>query len=598
MIWSTTRLFTTATVIASIALSGCGGGESNEQPNQKLPAPTVPADAPPTTPAPSTGGAGAANPGTSTPAVPSTPLAVGNIEFAQTHVLPSAGLSWTTANDSHSLHLVGGRAAFFAAAIGQNDVVMPVVEAWKDGARLGSISLSPPSSLPATEASAIRYASDRWSASVPAAYIVPGISFRITASNYASSPETVPLVGLDSELEVSVIPFYLFGANETNTFPYSVTSAPTLAQQSELHAVLPVSKVKANAPARIDWPSMVIPPRDDKNGFPQPAYVITAIEQQKEGYAVMAAALELLEDIKAANGDGPMNYQYYGPILTVSTATGKFRSIGGGLGAVGGGASVGDHKFAGTMLHEMGHGFGLHHAGQAFTDGEYPYLTGSLKGSVWGFDASLNTFIDTLISPNASNFSGCSTKRELNQAGACIKQDPMQGGSGDQPVGKSYTMFSDFNTGKIQRWFEGVTTNDAAGNSVYTSGRIFLDPAGTYSRWDSTARKRVPVSATFTSNKGLYASINQGLPGQRNVPVHTIAVTRSAAGTVGATHVYPAVTRTGNLIKMFDPTNAQDRLDITPNTGVYSKYCLSSGCDYSVRVTYSDGSIVYRVRRV
>ena len=101
--------------------------------------------------------------------------------------------------------------------------------------------------------------------------------------------------------------------------------------------------------------------------------------------------------------------------------------------------------------------------------------------------------------------------------------------------------------------------------------------------------------STTATDKGLYGVINHGLPVQTGIPVYSIAITMSQARTSGATQIYPPLARTGNLIQLFDPTNAQDLSAITPSTGTYSSYCIASGCDYTVRVTYTDGSQVHRV---
>lgn len=582
------------------ALVACGGGGSDKGGSGATPVSPV-APVSPVVPVAPVSPVAPVTPETPvTPVAPVQPaqqLIVNKIEFAQTHVIPSAGLTWTTRNDSQALHLVGGRDALALVVIGQADVQSPVLEAWKGATRLGTLPMTAPSGLPPTESGGTPYASDRWSATVPGAWLTGGVSFKVSAGNYAASADHAPLVGLDADVQLSILPFYLFGANDSNTQPFSVTKAPSVAQQNELFARWPVSKLRVETIGRVDWPSLVIPPRADSGGTAQPAYVITSMDQQKEGYAAMSATLGLLQKFRDANGDGPTNNQYYIPLLAIDTGSGKYHAPGGGLGTVGGGASVADYSFTGATIHEMGHAYGLNHAAGAYDDGAYPYLAGSLKGSVWGYDAFHKQFLNTLIPSDARSYAGCATSRQLDTGGRCYKQDPMQGGAGDQARSHTYTMFADFYAGKIQRWFEGVTTKDTGGKHVYSGGRIFVDrnSATGYSRWDSIAGARVPVSATTTTNKGLYGAVNQGLPIQTGVPVYAIAVTRSQAGTAGATQIYPPLSRTGNLVRVFDPANAQDLQAITPNTGTYPWYCVASGCDYTVRVTYADNSQILRV---
>ena len=543
------------------------------------------------------GGGGGGGSGDTKPPVVTTPVTVTNIEFAQTHVIPEAGLSWTTPNDSQSLHLVGGRDTVVLVALGQSTITNPSIEAWHNNAKLGSVALAAPAALAPTEGGGAPYATDRWSATVPGDWLRPGVSFKVTAANFAASTAQSPLVGLDSDLTLDIVPFYLFGATDDNTFPYATTSTPSAAQLRELVAKWPVAKIAVASLPRADWPRLVIPPREDAAGTLQPAYVINSMDQQKDGFASMSALLGVLGSMREANGDGATNHQYYAPLLPIDTGSGKYHGPGGGLGTVGGGASVGDYSYTGIFIHEVGHAFGLNHAGGAFDAGEYPYPAGSLKGSVWGYDSSKNQFMNVLVPSGANNFANCANSRQLDPNGRCYKQDPMQGGSGDQASGFIYSMFADFYAGKIQYWFEGTTTTDTSANRVYTGGRILVDKASAtgYSRWDSIAKARVPVAADVTTNKGLYGEINRGLPIQTAVPVHAIAITMSYAGTAGATQIYPPFTRTGNLVRVFDPTVADDLKAIVPNTGTYPWYCMAGGCDYTVRVTYADGSKLHRV---
>jgi hypothetical protein len=432
---------------------------------------------------------------------------------------------------------------------------------------------------------------------VPGAWLTPGVGFRVASGNYASSADRLPSIGLDSEIDLHILPAYLFGATDANTYPLSTTQAPSSARQKELLAKWPVTALRVDTVGRLDWPSLVIAPRADTAGTLQPAYLMTSMDQQKDSYAVMSAVLDILDKYQAANGEAATNNQYYAPLLPIDVGTGKYHGPGGGLAVTGGGAAVGDYSFGGILIHELGHGYGLGHAAEAYSGGTYPYVGGSIKGSVKGYDLARKLFLDVLVPVGASTYASCATSHQVDASGRCYKQDPMQGGSGDQAAGDAYTMFADFSVGKIQNWFEGSTSTDSAGTHTFSGGRIFVDSksATGYSRWDSLTKSRVPVSSTSTTNKGLYGVINQGLPIQTGVPVHAIAITYSYTNTAGATQIYPALSRTGNLITTFDPTSATDRQAITANTGTYPWYCHASGCDYTLRVTYADGSIIHRV---
>jgi hypothetical protein len=116
----------------------------------------------------------------------------------------------------------------------------------------------------------------------------------------------------------------------------------------------------------------------------------------------------------------------------------------------------------------------------------------------------------------------------------------------------------------------------------------------------------VPVP-TATTVKGLYG-LDNGLPVQRDVPVRTIIITSSIAGSADTngdgtisyadsltynpaiTQIYEPVTHTGHLRRLIDPTNAAQRASIIPDTSENPWYCKNAGCDYTLKVTFSDAS--------
>jgi hypothetical protein len=517
-----------------------------------------------------------------------------SLEFAQTHVSPSAGLKWTFSDGEMPLKLVGKRDTLAIVKINQSDSVNPVLEAFDSSDKsLGTVALSAPSQLPKGETGGPDYATDRHSAVIPAAMMIPGVRFSVKATNYLPSDKVSAQVGADSALTVRMLPFYVFGATEANTYPLTTTADVSTAKQNELIAKWPVATLAAarHPIGKISLNTLVVNPRGDSTGTVQPAYAITAKSQQKDGYAVMSSVLRMAGNIRQANGEASTATLYYAPLLALG-ADGKYSDPGGGLG--GGGSATGDYEQTGTFIHELGHAMGLSHAGGAYDDKTYPYVGGSLLGSAWGYDQFTRAFMSPILPSNAKNYRSCST-RQKDTAGNCYRQDPMQGGAGDQTPGYAFTMHGDGNIARLQRWFEGVASDDTAGKRSYKGGRIFVDSASAtgYSRWDSLSMKREPFTPQTTEG-GLYG-INGGFPITRDVPVYTIVIDYSNTGTVGASMIHAPIPYIGNLQRTFDPTNATDLSEITINTGKYYWYCVGNGCDYSVRVTYADGTVLNRV---
>lgn len=638
-----------------VLLAGCGGGSGGAAAINNVPTPAIIAPIP-TASSDVVNNAVALAQSISapvsapviTPTVVTTPLPppppvvantvnVAKIEFAQTHILPEGGLTWTLYNlavsttipsASRHLSLVGGRNTLVLVTFG-NVVTSPLLEAWQAGVKLGSVTLNAPlicgagavagSCIPSTEDNGAAYSTTAWTAILPAAWVTPSVSLRVSGNDALGaamlSSSAHPLdVGADSDMNLKIVPFHLFGATAANVNPAVTTDAlPDATTQAEILTKWPVKSLNVSTHpiaamngGAINLPYIVVGPRSNNAGVTQPAYVLTSMEQQSihgDTWAVMAATLGIIHQIRAANGESSTNNQYYGPIITrKNVATVPVTAfLGGGLG--GGSAGVGDELYQGVFIHEQGHAYGIGHSGTDYAAGHYPYPGGSLSSSAWGYDVNHNQFLSPYVPTSANSFATClaSTTRQPPVGGKCIKQDPMQGGAGDQAAGYKYALFSDYNTAWMQAWFEGKTTLSGT-THVFSGGVIYEDatsPTG-YSHWDSIAKQRATYTPS-TKQLGLYG-MNDGLPmtGGVNVPVHSIIITYSNAGThannvaAGISQIYPTLAYTGNLVQMFDPSNATDLVDFKPGSGKNQWYCQSVGCDYTVRVTYSDNSVIYR----
>ena len=547
----------------------------------------------------SAGTSGAAGGTTSLPA-----LSIAHLELAQTHVLPESGLAWappSPASASESLHLVGGRDALVLVKLSAMDAKAPIIEALQGGTSIGTVPLAPPTSLPSTEAHGPAYAADLYSAMLPASWIAAGVQLRARATNYSAGATHSPEIGAPMAMTTRVLPFYLFGATDINSgVALAQIATPPASAAAEMLAKWPIASldIAPHAAVRVSWPQTVIPPRNDSQGHPQPAYVVTNATQQKDGFAVMSSILSVLSGMRSANGDAPLSIQYYAPLVMLD-ASGHYADPGGGLGQLNGDTATGNSGYGGIFIHEQGHAFGLPHAGEAFDAGQYPYAWGSLNGSAWGYDAGRQEFLAPFIPSTASTFAHCATDtfaghaRTLDASGRCAKQDPMQSGAGDQANGYAFATFADYSTAVMQRHLEGRTTANADGTHAYSGGKLVRDAAfaSGYKRWDGLDKHWMNATTT-TQQSGLYG-LDNGLPNQIGVPIQVVSITLSNAGTAGATQIDPPFGYTGNLMRGFDPTNAIDRAAFTPDTGTYPWFCRSGGCDYTLRITYGNGSVRY-----
>jgi Peptidase M66 len=530
-----------------------------------------------------------------------------SLEVAQTHVIPLEGKTW--AGDKlakYNLHLVGRRDALVLVEFEPNQTLSkPMLEVSVNGQKLGEVALNTPDTLPKTEANGPAYSGTAFWAKLEKAWIKPGLELSVKSESTEASQARAVKVGAPADFTISTLPFYLFGLTE-NAVPLAQTATADQVTTDEYFAKHPFAdlSIKNHAAQKVVWPYIIVGPREGRA-----AQKVEYAEQQGDGFAAMSAILDSLGAMREANGDGPINKQYYAPLLMANKA-GKYVGPGGGLG--GGNLGTGDYAYAGIFIHEAGHAFGMPHANDGFTAGTYPYIGGSLKGSSWGFDQNKNRFLAPFVPSTAQTFKNCATGsfpmgRQKDAQGRCVKQDLMQSGAGDQAAGDKYTMFSDFNASVVQQYLEGTTTLKD-GKHEYDGGRVFVDPSSSsgYSHWDTLDSSFVPVPTT-TSNKGLYGFDN-GLPVQRDVPVRTIIITSSIAGSndtngdgkidytdsltynPAITQIYEPVTHTGNLRRLIDPKDAAQRASILPDKSENPWYCKNAGCDYTLKVTFSDTS--------
>ncbi|KAM9963799.1 hypothetical protein ACTFIW_007053 [Dictyostelium discoideum] len=504
-----------------------------------------------------------------------------DVRLAQTHIIPIEGKTWNLKNKTQHMSIIGNRRALLLASFEDLNKVY-YVSIWLDNQIIGSLELKDPSQLPPTEDNGERYSTKHHSVLLPKEWIRPNMKIQFTLTenkdngsiNIDSSNFFYPDVSQDYTLKMWTLPFYLFGANDTNTQPFSITNGIDSQITKELMERWSCSDIiAANHPIqRIDWPYLVMEPR-----MGNPAMVITNSDQKKDGYAIMNEVLNILTEIREAFGESTSSIQIYAPLLHLG-ANGKYANPNGGLG--GGSRGTGDHKYTFTFFHEQGHAMGLPHSGEAYAAGSYPYVNGSLLGSEWGYDANHNEILGTFIPPTSDQFKNCRRNSVFDSKGRCVKQSVMQGGAGDYSSKYRYSMFADFEMTTIQDYFK---------NSIY-----YDQTKGTYKKWNDTSKSYFEYIPS-TKNNGLWG-LDDGTPIERDIEVYTILFTYSTVGPKELSQIYPILkSAKGNLMKRYDPTNKNDMKLITPGSG--SWYCFASGCDYTVRVTFDDDSLEHILLR-
>eukprot|EP01133_Synstelium_polycarpum_P010244 gene10244-11943_t len=496
-------------------------------------------------------------------------MVISKLEMVQTHVLAEQGRRWELSDKNVSLHLTANRQTMFLVdLLNTTEIDSPVLEAYVNGQKVGEVDLNAPNMLPPTESNGTSYSSTTWSAIVPREWMKPGLSVLVNADNYEPSLFRPLKVGMDTHMDLRTLPMYLFGCTPGEKCGFlNETGAPLQKYVDELYQKWPMSTLSpVNHPAQyIQFPYLIFGPA----GKDQPAFKGLNTDMERKGFEIMGITLGLLGAIRSANGESSTNNQYYAP-LQMLNAAGNPSGPGGGLGTVGGSTGVGDDSYAGIFIHEQGHAFGLPHAGDNYP-ARYPYLQGSLNGSTWGFDFNHNQFLATFVPTSAEYYEGCKDHTVIDPQGRCTKQNVMQGGSGYQAKGYRYTMFADY---------------DMEGKVIYDKSY-----PGLYKIWNETISDFEKYILGNDSN-GLYG-MDSGLPMTRDVPVATIIITLSTAGTADVSQVYPLITYTGNVRRWIDPTDKNQLAIIVPDSGDLAWFCHASGCDFTLRVTYKDNSKIH-----
>ncbi|KAN0050397.1 hypothetical protein ACTA71_003520 [Dictyostelium dimigraforme] len=503
-------------------------------------------------------------------------LNVYDVRFAQTHVIPIEGKTWFLNNKTYTLTIVGNRDSLLLVNFDDESTITSGniyhVMVWNNDMVLGTRLLNDPNQLPPTESNGEKYSNKHYSIMIPKEWVKPGMKLQFFeySNNFIKASNFIfPNVGQDYTLKMWTLPFYLFGANDTNTRPFNQTRNIDDGISAGLSQVYSCSNILSlNHPIqRVDWSYLVLGPR---NGYP--GMVITNSDQKKDGYAIMEGVLNILTGIRVAFGESTSSIQMYAPLLHLG-ANGKYADPYGGLG--GSSRGTGDYRYSDTFVHEQGHAMGLPHAGEAYLAGNYPYLNGSLFGSEWGFDANHYEFLSITISNSSKNYKGCEKKNIKDNQNRCIKQSVMQSGAGDRSSNYLFSMFSDFEMSIIQNYFR---------NSIFYDDRI-----GKYKKWNDTIGSYYEYKP-ITKDNGFYR-LDDGTPVERDIDIYTIIFTYSMVGPDELSQIYPLLKSKGNIIRQFDPTNKTEMKLITPNAGSIPWYCYNSGCDYTIKITYDDDSI-------
>ncbi|GAM27113.1 hypothetical protein SAMD00019534_102880 [Acytostelium subglobosum LB1] len=549
------------------------------------PATTTPATTDPATTSPATTSPATSSTPSPTPPPP-PPLTLVNTKIAQTHVLDPQGLSLKAGDGvEKKLTVLGERDALLLYQIKEKDTLpsdfRPQVRITPPGSSTTGkfvnkrVNADPtvltsqlPSELPGTESKGPTYGADTYSVKIPASLMKPGMKIEVLNTADIPSDPVQPIVTCPNYVDARILPIYLYGIDPKLNHPSNIHDLPAVTKPF-LYQQWPVSKLTTdNHPmGQLELPTLVAPPTGSA-----PAKVVSNSDEfADESYRLVV--LHLLDHataIRRAWGFDFANLQTYLPVFQ-RNAQGTYVRLNRGIAYVGAKDGDGDYENI-FFIHELGHGEGLNHADEEYPN-KYPYPAGSLDGSVWGFNFDHNEFLPTTTASNSSRYT-----RDNCAVNKCYKFDPMITGNDPPTPGYAYQMFSDYNQAIIENFFQQQIT--------------YVPTTDSYLKCNAASGLLEPY--TLQNSSFAQFGFDDSMPIKRDVPVYTVFWYYDQSETptcTGCSFIYtPVKSLKGNLLRYLDPTDLKQIQAYSPNRPPIGFYCATSGCDYTLRITYADGS--------
>jgi hypothetical protein len=438
--------------------------------------------------------------------------------------------------------------------------------------------------------------------------------------NFSVAPET--------KLTMLNHPFYLFGARDNSTsnvfdpigrdYDFSPENLAEVVRpefERAFYDRMPISTLHNRMQTHSVFDYLFLYPTGGGQGFMMNSYsgprkFKTYEELRNAGnghHAVSGALWDLCRKIRSSAGWGGVNTLINCNFIKSLDGTPN-NLAGWPTAGLGGGSVTASDASPEIWQHEMGHSLNLGHSNQHYDRGRFPYRSGSVKGSEWGFDMDNMTFLPTRFpidyDSRSCNIRGSSTSGFDFGDGWCYKPSMMH-----QNVKYRYPklkMLADFEAAITQRRMVGKETDK------YSQFQYDNETNG-WMRWDYQ-NKRMDTWATTedllihpTDPPSQQNALKGGLPYYMNVPVDTVAFTvhypdladiyndssKANDGTDNssrkeATQIYPVMDNyTGFAPEFADPFDEADRTAIGPG-GVSNGHCRA--CGVAVRFTYADNS--------
>ncbi|KAH6572369.1 hypothetical protein BASA62_003414 [Batrachochytrium salamandrivorans] len=422
------------------------------------------------------------------------------------------------------------------------------------GQYVGAVPISPPNELPPVEANQtdLTFSTEHYSATLPAAWIVPyfglAIGTQSTPAACCTTDRTIfSEVSSDNELDIYTLPTYLYGADEINFNPLEKTMGVPLKNQQEFWAKQPASKINFRPPSY--WSVKVSLGGSWSNKY-------QALLEFTYG-SIAGGRWVLYHGTRAWACCRIPRHNAHGQTRSITVQCKRLKMA--SLWAlvedwVGGVAPLEIQRGLVSFIHEVGHGMGLPHAGGCLPQ-QLP-RTSKARCSFQSGDTTrfAKCFYQTLFHQPPRSMTVARLRTLTTADSRASSRTTCKAVSGDQAKGDIFTMASDYNAAKIKNmWIRARFPTPSHPRGIRLGTRL-----------ESIDRRQAHDA------------------GQR---LTTAAVRK----------FYPLNNAyTGNLMRYIDPTNST-ALDELKKKAVW--YCRVSGCDYTFKMTYTDGSVIYQLHQ-
>ncbi len=338
------------------------------------------------------------------------------------------------------------------------------------------------------ENNSITYATDAWSGVIPAAWIVPGISFDFCQGNLTGTLSGLQ-VGAPTQLLIHTIDI---GMLTTPRGEFAFANDPQA--HREYFQTVPTSRLIVCQYAPLHLKEVMLPDgtlltdADPSNGGWHEGTMRQHIGKELISHGIDNANY----GINSTAGEGEQSHPYVVAQLAAHNNRGKYANgiqVHGGSG--GGGIVTLDNSLGNELSHEVGHNYGLGH----YVDG----FNGSVHrpadqiNSTWGWDADKNRFIP--------NFAMKRSGRDTCVEGQC--QAPFDGRSYGLDAMAGGEPLSGLNR------FTLYTPNTAAIIQKFLESKAIFDPRSEtgFSRWNPGTARMEPYSHRIDTGRETSAPI-------------------------------------------------------------------------------------------